>query len=299
MSTPTKVIAVLLVVFAITFTMMTLQYVARNTRWKDLAETYRQTAFAAVTHERNATAVLLAQLEVMQDKNEALRRTSQSVQQALDGANETLGQTSADLARSTADLSASTARETSLGKQLELETARANLNDQQKNEGRKQVIVLQQRNTDLIARNNELTTRVAILHTQVRGLQQRAYALEEDNKKLRAIMPVAAGAPFDTTTVGKPGDKIEDVDPTVSGAIRGAIASVQPDSDIATIDVGSADGVRAGMVFLISRADDLVGTLKISDVKPNEAGGRLEVEPDHSIRPGDQVIDEASLLRGL
>ena len=209
MSTPTKVIAVLLVVFAITFTMMTLQYVARNTQWKELAETYRHGALAAATHERNATAVLLAQLEVMQDKNEELRRTGQSVQQSLDGSNETLEQTSGDLARSTAAVSASTARETSLGKQLELETARANLNDKHKNEGRKQVIVLQQRNTDLIARNNDLTTTVAILQTQVRGLQQRAYALEEDNRKLRAILPVAAGAPFDAATVGKPADKVE------------------------------------------------------------------------------------------
>jgi hypothetical protein len=70
-------------------------------------------------------------------------------------------------------------------------------------------------------------------------------------------------------------------------------------NDIASINVGLADGVREGMVFLISRDNDYVGTLKISTVRPNESGGRLTVDGNRQVQQGDKVIDEEGLVRGL
>jgi len=291
------VFVVLLVVFSISFTMMTVQYVARNTQWKDLAEDYREKALVATTHMRNTMAVGMAEKEVLQDKIGAQNETLADQRQALDAGQQARAGLELQLAEAQHGLSSSQARETTLTQQLALEKKRGDLNEQQKVELQGQAIDFQKRNTDLNGRVNELTTTVALLRQQIRGLQQQNYAIRDDNEKLRARLKTAGVPDIEEGLVGKPADKVERVEPMVGGAIRGAIASVK--GDIASVNVGAADGVRSGMVFVISRKNEYVGTLKISDVRPDEAGGRLTMDPGRQVQRGDNVIDEVGLVRGL
>jgi hypothetical protein len=64
--------------------------------------------------------------------------------------------------------------------------------------------------------------------------------------------------------------------------------------DLVTLSVGSADGVKKDMVFVVHRDDEYVGDVKINLVDPNESAGRL-IRSTVAPTPGDKVANEASL----
>ena len=77
----------------------------------------------------------------------------------------------------------------------------------------------------------------------------------------------------------------------VSGApIRGHVTEIS--GSLASISVGSADGVAEGMVFVIYRGMDYIGDLRVSKVEPNQSAGSL-VRTSGSVLVGDEVADEA------
>lgn len=306
MSTPTKVFVVLLVVFSIAFTMMTVQYVARSTQWKGQAEGYRQTALAATVHQRNVLAMSNASQELLQATAAKLNERLADRERAVEELEQQLGNVQQQLGNTQQQLSVSSARETIQTNQWKLEKTRADVNKQQKDGLDQDKLDLQQRNTDLIARVSELTTTIALLQNQVLGLQEQNYALRADIDKFQSGQATAAAgtAANASITLGS-SDGVEAVQPAVAGAIRGAIAGVE--GELASIDVGSSDGVRPGMHFVISRqrvvdgraVRDYIGMLSISDVRPSESGGRLDIEEGKVVERGDQVIDEQGLLNGL
>ena len=61
--------------------------------------------------------------------------------------------------------------------------------------------------------------------------------------------------------------------------------------DLATISVGSADGVKETAVFVIYRGREYVGELRVTDVEPNLAAGKI-VSSRMTPRPDDLVADE-------
>ncbi len=86
---------------------------------------------------------------------------------------------------------------------------------------------------------------------------EQIYALEEEIEKLRA-----AGV------TGRPG---EEVAPTADQPIEGTIDSVR--GDIASINIGSAHGVKRNMKLVIYRGAQLVGWLRVEDVDISQAAG--------------------------
>ena len=68
--------------------------------------------------------------------------------------------------------------------------------------------------------------------------------------------------------------------------IRGQVLAVE--GDLLSINVGSAKGVREGMVLLISRKDQLVGYLRIDEVEVDGAVGVIE-EKQADPQQGDAV----------
>ncbi len=86
---------------------------------------------------------------------------------------------------------------------------------------------------------------------------EQIYALEEEIEKLRA-----AGI------TGRPG---EEVVPTADQPIEGTIDSVR--GDIASINIGSAHGVKRNMKLVIYRGAQLVGWLRVEDVDISQAAG--------------------------
>ena len=84
--------------------------------------------------------------------------------------------------------------------------------------------------------------------------------------------------------------------------IRGEIKDVK--SGLASISVGSADGVAHGMTFLVYRKapkggkPQYLGSIKITRVDANQSAGEVE-QSAGDIHAGDVVRDEASFaMRG-
>lgn len=93
--------------------------------------------------------------------------------------------------------------------------------------------------------------------------------------------------------------------PAVPGAaapIRGEVLQVK--DGLASISVGSADGVAAGMTFLVYRPargsakPQYLGTVRVTRVEANQSAGEI-VQSEGDLRVGDSVRDEASFaMRG-
>ncbi len=86
------------------------------------------------------------------------------------------------------------------------------------------------------------------------------------------------------------------------GVTKGARAAIEAaggkilevDEQIVTLSVGSADGVRKDMVFIIHRDEQYVGDVKISEVTPNRSAGFLTLS---RVKPqaNDRVTDKISM----
>jgi hypothetical protein len=85
--------------------------------------------------------------------------------------------------------------------------------------------------------------------------------------------------------------------PFVGTEIRGQITSVR--GNLASVSVGSADGVSPGMIFLIYRPGATgtsplyLGSLRITKVEVGESAGMIE-QTTGDIREGDLARDELS-----
>jgi hypothetical protein len=59
-----------------------------------------------------------------------------------------------------------------------------------------------------------------------------------------------------------------------------------------TISVGEREGIKVGMRLSIVDAatNEIVGTFTVTQVKPNEATGRVEAAPNKIVRVGSKVM---------
>lgn len=79
------------------------------------------------------------------------------------------------------------------------------------------------------------------------------------------------------------------VETSVEGPlIKGRVFGVKSDLDLIMINKGDADGVRAGMQFIIYRGDEYIGRVEINKVDPEYSFGRV-VRQKLEIKQGDEV----------
>lgn len=145
---------------------------------------------------------------------------------------------------------------------------------------------------DLLAENASLSTKLQettkqneLLDKNLTIAQQK---LEERRSEVKTLM-----------------DKVREIERLVPGGvataasepiappgIAGTVTSVR--ANLASVNVGSAHGVKEGMKLIIYRGDQFVGHLKIEQVRVNEAAGMVT---DKRLDPlqGDRVTSPASL----
>ena len=294
MSTLTKIFVVLLVVFSIAFTSMTISMVAQMTNWRDMAQKYREHARIADTNLRHEIAANAALLATARDEVRAhLERATELETQVQTARNEAAELRSA-LAR--ADAEKSTAEAMSRGLLAQLQTVEAG-----RAEYRKQRDGLERRNIDLEGRNidlddrvNELTANTTVLLEQKRQYEQQINILRVENEKLsQEAHELSTGVALEEPTGAAMSEAVA-LTPVATRAIRGRVLEVS--SNLLTISVGSADGVKKDMVFVIHRDGQYVGDLKISLVEPNQSAGRI-VRSTATPTPGDEVTDALWLSR--
>ncbi len=288
MSTLTKVFVVLLVVFSIAFTAMTVSIVAQTTNWKGNADKYAEQARIADTNLRNLIAGNAAELAAARDTlNGHLERVGE-LEKQLQTTKTEVSQLTTDLAKVAAEKTSAEAMSRGLLAQLQVSEAGRTEYQKQRDELEKQSIDLQRRNIDLNDRVNEQTARIAVLQQRQRHSEQTENILKLENEKLSSeLRRIPAGAAMEDTA-GSAMKGVVALAPVAVTPIRGQIIEVA--GNIVTVSVGSADGVKKEMVFVIYRGDQYIGDLKITLVDPNRAAGRM-IQSTATPQVGDQVSD--------
>ncbi len=291
MSTLTKIFVVLMVIFSIAFTMTTVSFVANTTGWKGLAEDYQQELKVVETHMRSLSAAHAAEKTAWLDSRNSrdARITDLESTQAAQLAE------IAELQDTVAGLKAEKGDAEGLARRLsnQLQVAQTGWKEagDELDEIEKRNMQLERRNLDLNERVNEQTAQIVVLVQKQHLLEQQINILRDESSKVargggsRTARPEAISS---TSMVGvNPATKTGSVTP-----IRGRILEVQ--GSLATISVGSADGVREGMVFVIYRGRDYIADLEVSDVEPGLAAGRI-MRAKTMPRSSDMVMDEPAL----
>ncbi|HNO78065.1 MAG TPA: hypothetical protein PKN33_08385 [Phycisphaerae bacterium] len=289
MSTLTKIFVVLMVIFSIAFTMTTISFVANTSGWKNLAEDYQQELKVVETHMRSLSAAHAAEktawLDSRNSKEERIAEL-ESVQASQLAEIAELQDTVAGLKAEKGDAEGLARR---LSNQLQVAQTGWKEAGDELDKIEKRSMQLERRNLDLNERVNEQTAQIVVLVQKQHLLEQQINILRDESSKVagggRAATPEGISS---TSMVGvKPVSKGSSVTP-----IRGRILEVQ--GNLATISVGSADGVREGMVFVIYRGRDYIADLEVSDVEPGLAAGRI-MRAKTMPRTSDMVMDEPAL----
>ncbi len=290
MSVLTKVFVVLLTVASIALCMLVLASFAQQENWKASAEGYKAAALDEQAKARTISAN--AQLEktraIAQHQNDLARMgqlEAQVEEMQLEVAN-----TDRELADAKASFKIEQGTAAKLTEEQKLMRSAFNKEAEFGAKIAKRNSELERRNIDLNERVKELTVGVEMARSQIRALQQQLAT--SGNEATYASAHQIPG----TVEANIPSVALMPA-PAMASAIRGEVTAI--DGNLASISIGSADGVAPGMKFLIYRRGgsgarpQYLGTLRVTRVQADEAGGRLE-QSTGDIRPGDAVRDEAS-----
>lgn len=289
MSTLTKIFTVVMVVFSIAFTMTIISFVGKTSNWKSLADEYRVQQQITETHMRSMTAAQAAEHTVWLDSKKALEARIAKLEESETASLGEKAELRDELARLRAEKSDADALSRRLASQLQVAQDNSIAQRQQREDIEKRNMELERRNLDFNERVNELTAQILVLVQQQQQLEQQVNILKEENSKL--ARGAGAGGPVAAPEAAALGG-VTPVTPTAVAPIRGKI--VQVEGNLATISVGSADGVQKGMVFVIYRGSEYIGDIQVTDVEPNLAAGRLKGTRS-APQPNDMVADEPAL----
>ncbi len=124
-----------------------------------------------------------------------------------------------------------------------------------------------------------------------KGLREQISELQETvDEQARQIEGMRVGGPGVPTVTRTPQPiKAEPI-------INGTITAVITDDNLASINIGSANGVKRGMEMVVMRGSEFVGYLRIEEVDLTTSAGII-VEKILAPAQGDKVVTKTSLYR--
>jgi len=293
LTTTTKIFVILVCVLTFIFTPLVISYAAQKENWRQLANDYREELNIAYANERSVMAIAAAEtlrLKALQDRQ---RLQLVDLQQRIAELQDQL----ASLTRQRDQLALSEDDFQKAARLLTAEMAIKTRHNEQLNAAREQALQrereLRMRNLQLVDAIKEADAKIVVLNQQLRQKIEELAYYRQENEKLRAATGVGMAEPPLTAVPAAPAKATT---PVPAAPIRGTVTRVE--GALATVDVGSAAGVRKGMRMVVLRDNSYVCDLEITDaVTPTEAVGRILLERDKRIRPGDKVEDAASFAQ--
>lgn len=155
----------------------------------------------------------------------------------------------------------------------DLQTAYSNLNDVR---GAKAELAGELQET--LKRNELLEKNLMIVR---RNYEEQKSQVETLNDKLREVERLVPG-----------GIAAADSEPIAPAGLAGTVTTVR--GNIASVNIGSAQGIKEGMKLIVYRGDQFVGHLKVEQVDVNQAAGMV-TEKQLDPMQGDRVTSAASL----
>ena len=291
MTTVAKVFLVLLVIGAIALSTASITQTAQMRNWKQLAEGYRQDAVAAWAasvadgaQNRVAIEQLTASLEATDTRP---RRRPQRSGRSPEGPRRSSYRDRAAQGRGDRQPGRHHQTHRFAPGRAEPRQPAAGPNQQ----ALAHALDLEKRNIDLNDRVAELTANVNVLENQSRVLQQQNYSLKETVTRFASRCPSGLRLPPPACSPPRapPSRFRHRFRPPFAARLWRLRATWSVSS------VGSADGVRRDMAFVVYRGDKSVGRLTIRDVDAQASAGTVD-KTYLQIQVGDQVINESGLM---
>jgi hypothetical protein len=256
-------------------------YVAR-TNWanayKDVEQRYKVEVSRVSTLEdelKRAEAEGEANVKAVKSTLEDTQRQLKQAQDVNKGLQEQLARRDDEIKKSSSGTQGVQSEVEKLSKQAQTLTAHVadlnkRLDDQAKEVStmRDRAVRAEIENASLKDRNDEL-----------------ARALEEREKALVKLKASPGGATMPTALNPPPGN------------VEGLVKNFDPSSGLLTITIGSDSGITKGHtleVYRLSPNGRYVGTMRIMDVRPNEAVGKMVSKPLAPVQVGDKVASKIS-----
>jgi chromosome segregation ATPase len=139
-------------------------------------------------------------------------------------------------------------------------------------------------NFRLTEENQKLTLQRQLYEQEIRLLKEQNFSLSDRLEKIRSKSAVPTQAEASPAVPGK----AQAADSVERSSILGEITEIR--DNLASISVGSAQGVRDGMEFTIYRNNQYLGKLRITKVLADQSAGEL-ISKQGTIRNGDKVTD--------
>ncbi len=275
-----KVFVVVLTVFSIAFSVLVIGYAAQTTNWKALAEKNREWAL----QEQAAREAVDSKCKVIVGQ---LNKTIESLQSQIAAKNSEIDRLTVQMRNLNNELLSAKGKIESLVSQSnQLTNMNSAINSERKvlrdqlEKLRKDLASVRIDNLRLADENQKLKLQIKLYESEIRLLKEQNVALEQKLVKVRRkLRSVSAEG---TEEVGE--------EAGVSGRIVGKVTRVH--NNLASLSVGSAQGVKNGMVFIVYRGDQYLGKLRITKVVANESVGEIiQKRMSVQIQAGDSVTD--------
>lgn len=295
MTTTTKIFVILVCLFSFILTPLVISYAAQKENWRRLANDSRSELNIAYAGQQSAQAILTAEA----DRFAALQKQEQGRYLDLQQQYVQLQQQLAKLTQDYDQAARSRVHWETSASLLTTEMAVKTAHNKELTEAKENALArerdLQARNLQLADRVKELDALVVVLTQQLRQKDEVIGVMRQENLDFRRGTGFGQAGPPLTAS---PTPKAQAVGPAAESPIRGSVTRVE--GTLATIDVGSAAGVRPNLLMVVRRDGAYVCDLEItSQVTPTEAVGKIVVytETDKRIRPGDKVEDAESFAK--
>jgi len=137
--------------------------------------------------------------------------------------------------------------------------------------------------------SNTLLERLAIIQTLEKEKKQLLEEKAELQSRMDKLLQPTGKAPAPAVIITRPEDTARPA-PVITKKIglRGLVTAVDSKNKMAGISIGTADGVKEGMRFHVTRANKFICDILIIDTDTEEAVGVMELIEEQP-RPGDTV----------
>jgi len=141
---------------------------------------------------------------------------------------------------------------------------------------------------------NEITATLDEKIVELESLEAERRRLLEEKVTLESLIEQFVGSTGEEVEkpqpVTQPKDKASAAWPTTDQvSLQALVSNVDMKNSLATISIGSADGVREGQRFHVIRGDLFVCDILVTDVEPDQAAGVLELV-QYQPRIGDNAV---------
>jgi len=287
LTTLTKIFIVVLAFFAIIISVLIVQFTATNTNYKKLADDWQsqfkqeQALRLASDNQQKINESYLNKVIDMQRDELAKMQTAKNEQ-------------ATELANVKTSLLAEQQKNASLTGQNNQLTNMINAADAERKQLQSQIDIVRKDNAGLRAdnfklseTNQKLDLQRQLYEQEIRLLKEQNFSLAEKLEKQRSRGPVSASGQ-ESLPAGA-NEKASAATETESAPIIGQVTDVRV--SLASISIGSAQGVKDGMEFIIYRNSQFLGKLRVNKVLPDQAAGEL-LQRQGNIQAGDKVTDK-------